>query len=461
MKYDLLYRKRWLLFYGPLLVLIVALLYLSFTRWLPQAPSSLTIVSGLPNDSYSKLAYRYRTKLEEMGIKVEIVNLATPHTGLQQVDKLKQSSGDHNQLAFVSGLLAPARPATSIAASGSGSAASASLAQTASPTQASVMALAAIEREPVWVFTRVANIKQLSDIHSHRIAVPAQDTLSQQAAKLLTAVASSNGSGNDLVPVASDQIANDLIDGKVDVVIMLASVDSEAVKVLLRSDNISLIGVNAASSVIAREPRLRPFVLPQGVIEFRGNIPSQDLSLLSADLHLVISPEMHPALQRAILDVASEIHELPSYLHRQAEFPSVAQLDFMPTSVALAGIRGDKPLAELLLPYGWAQNVQWLVFAFFPIVLLTGLLLLWLPKLLSWKTNSMLQSFYGELKFLESDIEAVNNRPIEMKKLLQQIDAIEIRVMQLDLPVHQSERWYTLRTHLSQARDKLLGLRAR
>jgi hypothetical protein len=48
-----------------------------------------------------------------------------------------------------------------------------------------------------------------------------------------------------------------------------------------------------------------------------------------------------------------------------------------------------------------------------------------------------------------------------MKRLLQRIDDIEMKVMQLELPAPYSERWYTLRSHLAGAREHLLGLRAR
>ncbi len=73
-----------------------------------------------------------------------------------------------------------------------------------------------------------------------------------------------------------------------------------------------------------------------------------------------------------------------------------------------------------------------------------------------------MQNFYGELKFLETEIEPIaSERPIEIKKLLHRLDNIEMHVMQLELPAPYAERWYTLRSHLSVAREQLLDLRAR
>jgi hypothetical protein len=95
-------------------------------------------------------------------------------------------------------------------------------------------------------------------------------------------------------------------------------------------------------------------------------------------------------------------------------------------------------------------------------MLLTLLALRWIPHFFDWKVNAALQNFYGELKFLETDIEPVaSDRPIEMKKLLQRLDDIEAKVSLLDLPDRYANRWYTLREHIARARDKLIGLRAR
>ncbi|NJS35912.1 MAG: hypothetical protein HC765_04860 [Brachymonas sp.] len=176
----------------------------------------------------------------------------------------------------------------------------------------------------------------------------------------------------------------------------------------------------------------------------------------------MIHESMHPALQRTLLDVASQLHETASFLQRQGEFPSITDVDFPASLAALATLRDDKPWLEQLLPYGWAQLAQWLFFACLPILLLTFFVLAWIPSWFEWRINALLQNFYGELKFLETEIDPVaSERPIEIKGLLQRIDAIDMQVMQLDLPNHYAQRWYTLRSHLADARERLLMMRAR
>lgn len=171
---------------------------------------------------------------------------------------------------------------------------------------------------------------------------------------------------------------------------------------------------------------------------------------------------MHPALQRALLDVAMEVHEAPGVLRRQGEFPALRGTDFTPSPQLRAYMLGQRPWMELILTYWWAQLAQLLLYAALPILLVTLLLLAWVPGLFEWRINAVLQNYYGELKFLEKDIEtAMVTRPIVVRQLMKEIDGLEQKVADLDLPNEYGGRWYTLRSHLAQARARLLELRAR
>jgi TRAP-type uncharacterized transport system substrate-binding protein len=436
MKFDLLYRRRWWLLYVPILLMAAALLWLSYTRWMPQPPRSITIAAASFGDSSAQLALQYRQGLAEMGIGVEVVSHPSAKLALDAV----MSEPARADATFVSGMHA------------------------SSPSVASgqVQTLAVIEREPIWIFSRIPQMTKLQELRGMRIGIAEQDELALGLATRLLEHVQLKANDVQLMKVPSNRISNALIDGQIDIAIVLASASDESVRVMMRSPYIQILGVDQIRKLTSQEPRLRPFVLPQGVIELRGDIPARDLTLLSADLQLVIRPQLHPALQRALLDVATQLHERPSFLQRQGEFPRATDADFPVSATALAAMRGNKPWLEHVLPFGWAQWVQWLVLAFLPIVLATIALLAWIPSWFDWRINAVLQNFYGELKFLESEIDPVaSERPIEMTRLLQRLDEIEMQVMQLELPAPYSERWYTLRSHLAGARDHLLGLRAR
>lgn len=194
----------------------------------------------------------------------------------------------------------------------------------------------------------------------------------------------------------------------------------------------------------------------------RGDIPPRDLTLMSLQTHLLVRPEVHPALQRALLDAAIDIHEIPSFLQRHGEFPSFGGSDFPLSPTARAYSLGGRPWMEALLPYRTAQYAELVLYAVVPILGMALVLLAWIPRLFDWRISSALNHFYGDLKFLEGDMDAAaSDNPIALRRFLERLDSIERQVAALDLPDAFSERCYTLREHLAAARDRLLQLRAR
>ncbi|MFM7330496.1 MAG: TAXI family TRAP transporter solute-binding subunit [Brachymonas sp.] len=384
MKLDLLFRKQWWLMYAPILLLAVALLWLSFTQWLPLPPKQVTLSVGVPGGGYSLLGMQYRKHLAELGVQVSMATTAQSHSGLKELN-----DNPAIDLALINGLLATQAP------------------------QSDYMALAAIEREPIWIFTRLPTLNRLAELRGLRVGVPGYDVLQERVTQVVLEQAQPKSSDVTLVPLERERLANALLDGQVDAVILMGSVRNEVARSMIRGAGIQLLGFEQVGKLLAKEKTLRPFVLPQGVIEFRGDVPSRDLTMVAVDLHLVARKNMHPALQRAIFSAATRIHEMPSFLQHQGEFPAVIGLDFPVSPTTLAAARGQRPWLEELLPYRWAQLVQWLLYAALPILLAALLLLAWIPSWFEWRVNAALQNFYGELKFLETEISSVaSERPI-------------------------------------------------
>lgn len=433
MKIDLLFRTRWWLFYAPILLIAAALLWLSLTKWLPLPPKELTIGAGVTGGGYSLLAIEYRKQLEELGVQVSIATTTQSHSGLRQINQSQDID-----LAFVNGMKASQSQLNDF------------------------VALAVIEREPLWVFSRLPTMTRLSELKGLRIGVPDYDILSDRITQMVLSQAKLSKEDVTLVPLSRAQLANTFLDGAVDAVILMGSARNDVVRSMIRGSGVQLIGFDQVGRLISQEKTLRPFVLPQGVIEFRGDVPSRDLTMVAVDLHLLSRASMHPALQRAIFTAATRIHEIPSFLQRPGEFPSVIGMDFPVSPATLAAARGQRPWLEELLPYWWAQLAQWILYAVLPILLLTAAFLSYIPNWFEWRVQALLQNFYGELKFIETEIDDVaSERPIVMRDMLQRIDDIELRIMQMQLPINHTNHWYVLRSHLSDARDKLLGMRAR
>jgi NMT1-like family len=434
MKLALLFSKRWLWLYLPVLCGCALALWLATVVWFPLPPKSFTFATGMPNGNYASAALRYRDLLEQRGIRVDIVTTNGSAVPLQRL----LDSNNQVQAGFAQGLLAK-------------------------PNMQGIVALASVERQPIWVFTRIAGVSKISQLKGLRVATSAVNSPGWEISKLLLQHAQLSASDVTLEPkVSSIVAATELSEGRADAMVIVASGDSDIVRQLTRQSDIHMLGIDRVTALVARDTRLKPFVLPQGAIELRGDVPSSDITMVAGHLHLLVRESMHPALQRAILDVAREVHESPSFLQRQGEFPNSREVDYKPSPIATALANGDRPWTENLLPYWWAQLAELLMYAVIPILFITLLVLLWIPSFFNWKVNAALQNFYGELKFLETDIEpTASSRPIEIKNLLKRLDDIEAKVTMLDLPNSYANRWYTLREHIAHAREKLLTMRAR
>ena len=438
MKLLLLYRRRWWLFYAPVLLCAALAMWVAVTRWHTLPPTRVVISGGSVQHSYARLAQRYAEQLERIGVRAEVVYAANEADAFTQL----VSSTDSDEAASVGF----ANTVYAGYAAGRGK----------------VEALAVIGQESIWVFSTLNGPGSIANAKGLRIAVGRENESTANAAKLLLTHAGVKLSDVSFNPLTGIEAAEALVDGRVDMVFQVASEDALAVQMLTRMGGIQLLGVENAGSLASQEQPLHLVLLPQGAIELRGDIPPRDLTLISLQTHLMVKPSVHPALQRALLMAASGIHESPTFLQRQGQYPNFKGADFKLSPIASAYSLGSRPWLETLLPYRTAQWAELLLYGILPIIGLTLLVLTWIPKLFDWRINAGLNHFYGELKFLENEMMGVAvDSPIALKSLLERLDNIEQKVVAMDLPDEYSERWYTLREHLAKAQDSLLKLRSR
>ncbi|MES2412248.1 MAG: TAXI family TRAP transporter solute-binding subunit [Pseudomonadota bacterium] len=432
MRLILLYRRRWWLFYLPVILCTAAALWWSATRWQVLPPASVVIAAGAPQGSYSQLAQRYAEQLERIGVSTEIVYSETQKGALDRV----ADSDDPAGIGFAHGVYADA--------------------------DLPVQALAVIGQEPVWIFSGQDGPTTLAQARGLRIAAGPAASSSFMAAKTMLEHAGVRAADVRFESASGAAAAEALMDGTINLVVQVAGEDSQAIQLLTRHPGIQLLAAEHAGALAVQAPYLQPLLLPQGAIELRGDIPPRDLTLMSLQTHLIVSSQLHPALQRALLDAAVEIHAMPNFLQRHGQFPSFRGSDFQLSPTARAYSLGARPWLERLLPYRTAQQAELALYAVIPIIAIALFLLTWIPQLFAWRITSALNHFYGDVKFLESEMDGIaSEHPMELRRLLEKLDSIEKQVVALDMPDQFSERWYTLREHLAAAQDRLLKIRAR
>lgn len=432
MRLFLLYKRRWWLFYAPVLLCAATALWWSVAQWFALPPTSAVIAAGSAQGSYARLAQRYAQKLEGIGMNIDIVYSGNESSELERL----LSPADAASIGFAHGIYAK--------------------------STSGLQALAVIGNEPIWIFSTLNGPVSIQQATGSRIAAGNPKSPSFLAAQLILAHAGVRQSDVRFQAETGIAAGQALMDGKVDLVMATAGDDAQLIQMLTRQSGVQILGIGQAGSLASKQSVLQPLLLPEGSLELGNNLPPRDVTMASMQTHLVIKPTLHPALQRALIDAAIEIHEEPTFLQRHGQFPDYGNSDFPLSPFAKAYSQGNRPYLETLLPYRTAQLAELLLFAVVPIIALTLFMLAWIPRWFDWRVNSALHHFYGDLKFLESEMEnvAISN-PMGLRALIERLDAIEQQVVKMELPDEFSDRWYTLRQHLTAAQGRMFKLRSR
>ena len=312
--------------------------------------------------------------------------------------------------------------------------------------------------EPVWVFTRGdLPITSLRDLKGKRILNGTRESGSR---RIVNTLLRANGVDKDTATLLAEDLPADggpLVNGAADAAIVVLAADNAKIQELLRVPGLRLMDFTQEADAYAnRFPAITKVVLRQGAVEFDPLIPTDDITLLSTSVALVVRPDMHPAL--VILLTGAVVNNPKSGFDKNGDpvlfYPRrrVSQLPAIPSfevthdarvvyktrraALHAAPAGADDPSAWAAVPYT----------AFFSthaakLVLLIPLLaVIWpltraLPMLYVWTMRRRLVYWYRQLKLLERRLDATGVRydPGTLQADIERIDAAvrKIRVPHL------------------------------
>ena len=423
------YSLRDLLTVGlPALTLLVGGFWLAAQFIKPAPPRYLYISSGAPGGSYEVYAERYRQVLARNGVELR----DQPSAGSMENLKRLLDEKDDTEVALVQ----------------SGTANGVNV--------ETLFSLGYLYYEPLWVFYRGGReLDRLTQLKGSRIAVGAEGSGTR---KLALQLLEANGVGDKsaaLLPLGGLTAVEALQGGKVDAVFLVGSERSAAVWSLLYAEGVRLMSFSHAEAYARLFPHLARLTLPQGAIDMTRNIPHRDVTLVSPMATLVAHESTHPALVQLLLQAAQEVHSEAGIFQRPGEFPRGGQADFPLSPDAERFYKSGKPFLQRYLPF-WAANlIDRMVVLLVPIFALLIPIMKFAPALYSWRVRSRIYRRYGELKFLEAEVEA-NPERHSRAEWLEKLDRIEDDVHHMPTPLAFTDMLYTLRAHLDLVRATVL-----
>ncbi|KAF1049645.1 MAG: hypothetical protein GAK41_01702 [Burkholderia gladioli] len=417
--------------FGPALLLGGAAIWLAIRLIQPAPPTHLTLSAGPPGSTNWSTAQKYKRILAKNGIVLDVL----PSEGsAQNLQRLLDPHADVD-VAFVQSGLEQKSP----------------------PDQ--LVSLGSVGYVPIAILYRGAPVQRLSQFRGKRLALGPDGSGSHELGlALLKLNGILPGGATQLLPLAGEDAARALIDGKIDAAFL--SGDSTQIPVmakLFRAPGVRFYSFPQADAYARRLPYLTDITLPMGVYDPGTNLPSEDIHTLSPTVELIARDSLHPALSDLLIEAAREVQGRATILQRAGEFPSpVTHSSIALSDDAARYYKSGKTFLYRQLPFWVASLVDRLLVIVVPLVVVLIPGLRFVPLLYGWRVRSRIYRWYGALITLERSARGELS-PRARIALLDKLDDVEDAVNRMKMPLAYAGQFYVLREHIGFVRQRLLA----
>jgi len=408
-------------------VLCVAALWTFAAYVRPMPPRTLTMVTGPEGGAYQKFGMRYREILARDGIELK---LRTTSGALENLALLRDKNSKVDVGFLQSGL-------------------------TSGKESPDLESLGTLFYEPLWFFYQDRyRGNWIRNLRNKKISIGTEGSGTRELALKLFALNGMDRHYADMLALAPREAADKLMRGEIDAAIMITSWDAPAVQQLLTAKGIELASFPRTDAYLALYPFLNKIVLPQGVIDLAKNRPASDLLMFAPKANLVVRDDLHPALQFLLLRAAEEIHSGPGMFQKAGQFPAAESIDLPLSDQARQYYRSGSPFLQQNLPFWMAVLIGRLLILLIPLLGVLYPLFRLFPALYGWRIQRRIFRLYGELRFLEHDLDT-HGTSRNFEDLQSRLQRIEEKANRMRVPMMYSNMRYTLWMHITLVRDRL------
>ena len=414
----------------PSLLLAIGAFWLAAQFIQPAPPDRLVVSTGGEGGAYQRFAARYKEVLARYDI--ELVDMASGGS-IENLQRLRDPQFEVDA-AFIQG--GTARPGE----------------------DDELVSLGDFYHEPLWIFFRQAAMRggdKLLDLKGKRVAIGGAGSGTRHLAMELLAANGIDASNTKLVEAGGLGVVDRLQKNELDAIFVVGPTQSSLVWSLLYTPGVRLMSLAHAEAYTRRFPYLARLVLPRGAIDLTLDIPPHDTQLVSPLTTLLVREDTHPALIDLLMQAAGEVHGAPGVFQKPGEFPRAGHSEFPLSTEAGRYYKSGKPFLQRYLPFWAATLVDRMVVMLVPLLAVLLPLFKFAPQLYGWRVRSRIYRRYGELKFLENE---VNENPGAHSRAewLEKLDRIEDDASHIRTPLTFSDMLYTLRVHIDLVRDMIL-----
>jgi hypothetical protein len=223
---------------------------------------------------------------------------------------------------------------------------------------------------------------------------------------------------------------------------------------LLHTPGLALLDFAQAEAYARRFPHLSEVRLPRGVINFERDLPPHDVRLVAPVATLVAREDTHPALLDLLLQAMREVHGAGGIFEKPGEFPAAGRGDFPMNPRAERFYASGPPFLQRYMPFWVANFIDRVFVMVLPLIALLIPLIKVTPPLYTWRVRSRIYRWYGELKYIEYEVEA-NPGSRTRAEWEADLERIERAVNRTHTPLAFADQLYNLRAHIVVVRQSV------
>jgi hypothetical protein len=284
-----------------------------------------------------------------------------------------------------------------------------------------LLSLGIIYRTPFWVFYASNEpLDRLAQLKDKRIAVGPLGSGVRLIADKVFATDGVTAATATFLPYTGTAAIGALKDGKVDAVWISSTPDTPIIQTMLRMPNVRLMSLARAEALTRIFPDLGRLVLPQGVFDIAGDIPPNDVSLISTTVHVLVRDDLHPAIVNLLLQTMVKEHGGPGIFQRAGEYPTSTDLDFPMAESAVDFYKNGPSFLQAHLPLRLSVYLKRAIALLVTCVVIGFPLFNLAPKLYRGLVEYRLGAMYRRLRAIEA-------------RLQQDVTAAEVLTLEADL----------------------------
>jgi hypothetical protein len=245
-----------------------------------------------------------------------------------------------------------------------------------------------------------------------------------------------------------------LLEGDLDVMMIVAGAASPAVQELIAAPGIDLVSLTETKAYTSRYKNVAAVDLGAGSFDLAREIPQEDKHLIAGAAMLVANEQLHPDLARLLLVIAADVHKRGGLLEQTGEFPSTKLVGIPMNPDAERYLENGPTGLERYLPLWMASRLERLLFLLLPIALILYPLLQSTPRAVAYVNQYRIKRHYQRLRKIEQEYSTYNR--IETKDAIAELERMQSELTEkMSVPTTFLDEFYMLRMHINLVLERL------